>query len=82
MAQLTQDATKKHLTREALLLDHPVLDESGIVSLSRQLKPTKAELAAKPQPPKVGLYRRAVESHELVRIARDSAMSCWLTFYP
>lgn len=66
MAQLTQGATKKHLTREALLLSTPFLDESGIVSLTRQLKPTKEELANKPQPQKVGLYNRAVESHERV----------------
>lgn len=66
MAQLTQGATKKHLTREALLLSTPFLDESGIVSLTRQLKPTKEELANKPQPQKVGLYNRAVESHERI----------------
>ena len=80
MAQLTQDATKKRLTREALLLDHPFLDESGIVSLRQQLKPTKEELATKPQPQKVGLCKRAVESHELVRTARVSVMSYWFDF--
>jgi hypothetical protein len=31
MAQLTQDATKKHLTQEALLIDTPFLDGSGIL---------------------------------------------------
>jgi hypothetical protein len=66
MAQLTQDATKKHLTQEALLIDTPFLDGSGISSLIQQLKPTKQELAAKSQPQKVGLHNRAVGSHELV----------------
>jgi E3 ubiquitin-protein ligase SHPRH len=66
MAQLTQDATKKHLTREALLLDTPFLDGSGIVSLTQQLKPTRDELATKPQPQKIGLYNRAVQSRKLV----------------
>lgn len=66
MAQLTQDATKKHLTQDALLIDIPFLDGSGISSLILQLKPTKAELATKPQPQKIGLYNRAVESNELV----------------
>jgi len=66
MSQLTQDAPKKHLTQEALLIDTPFLDKSGVVSLVRQLKPTKEELAMKPQPQKVGLHSRAVASHKLV----------------
>jgi E3 ubiquitin-protein ligase SHPRH len=74
MAQLTNDVAKKQLTREAMLIDSPFLDESGIESLIRKLKPTRAE-------PAVGSYNRAVESHARVCTSSPSVIILCLFAY-
>ncbi|KAF9459395.1 SNF2 family N-terminal domain-containing protein [Collybia nuda] len=73
MAQLTQDATKKNITKDALMLITPFIDGAGFMSLiekyestDTELEPTDAELKKKLVPSKVALYKRATASQELV----------------
>lgn len=69
MAQLAQDATQKNISREALMLTVPFLDDAGFLSLMEKYEPTAAERKLKPAPQKVGLHKRATESQELVRFS-------------
>ena len=78
MAQLTHDATKGHLTQEEFLIDPLFLDEGGITALTLELKPTRGELALKPQPQKVSQYKRAVASRALVCDSIVLAVGCLL----
>ncbi|KAH0579534.1 hypothetical protein H2248_002388 [Termitomyces sp. 'cryptogamus'] len=66
MALLTHDADRRSLTRNALMIETPFMDDSELLKISKSNKPTKQEFNAKPVPTKVTLYKRVTASMDLV----------------
>ncbi|KNZ77948.1 hypothetical protein J132_02888 [Termitomyces sp. J132] len=48
MALLTHDADRRSLTRNALMIETPFMDDSELLKISKSNKPTKQEFNAKP----------------------------------
>ncbi|KAF8060148.1 SNF2 family N-terminal domain-containing protein [Lyophyllum atratum] len=72
MALLTQDATRKHISREALLVETPLLDDAVLTSIAETYAPTEVELKAKPQPHKIE------EAHVIMEdVLNDQSTLLW-----
>ncbi|GLB44340.1 putative SNF2 family N-terminal domain [Lyophyllum shimeji] len=69
MALLTLDATRKHITAQALAIAMPFLDAAGLALISESNTPTKAELAMRPVLHKVTTYKRIRDWLDLVEEA-------------
>ncbi|KAF8055235.1 SNF2 family N-terminal domain-containing protein [Lyophyllum atratum] len=69
MALLTQDATRKHISREALVVGVPLLDDAVLTSIAETYEPTEVEWKAKPQPHKVTVFKRLSAEIDLIEEA-------------
>ncbi|KAG6844323.1 hypothetical protein H0H87_007807 [Tephrocybe sp. NHM501043] len=57
-AVLINDADKKNIRKDALMVQVPYMDDSDLVQILDDNRPTKEELKIKPVPHKVTLYKR------------------------
>ncbi|KAG6852711.1 hypothetical protein C0991_009638 [Blastosporella zonata] len=71
MSLLTHDADKKNITKDALMVEEPLVDDSDLFEISENNQPTKQELKIKPVLHKVTLFKRVGASINLTSEVND-----------
>ncbi|KAG5643859.1 hypothetical protein DXG03_009543 [Asterophora parasitica] len=66
MALLTTDASRKNLSKDTLMIQESLLDDSRLIPLLNAYTPTKTEMKTKPKPYKVTMFERISASADLI----------------